>query len=520
MKTRFLILALGFSITVPAFAQDASHIARVTLYPGSATVERVAHVAAGARRLELVGLPAGFDAATIRVEADSGIRIGELSVRDLTGAEALSPRQAALEAKIEAIGDAIAKLDIERQSAELVTGYLKGLAGGEGRSATPSAKLAATIAEIDQGGRGAYGRIEKVARETRELERKKVLLQQELAKLAEHGHDSRSLTIALAAERAGELRISYQLSGPGWQPSYRASLDSASGEVRIELRAEIAQSSGEDWSNVSLRLSTGQPRLSPQGQEPGSWLVSLREPRPVLETMAMAAPAPAPAPLAKAARRQDRPLFEVSELQSEFGTEFEVPVPVSLPADGRRLSVSLSQITLPAKLQLRSAPRLEAAAYLVARLERPEGVWLPGAIQLYRDGAYVGSTRWSAQQGEGFELAFGRDDLLAVQLKPGRQLSGSGGLIGSRRERRIAGEYVLTNRHRQPVDLLLLEPTPVSGNEELKVETRITPEPGQRDWQGKPGLAAWELKLAPGASQSIRFDYRLSWPRDSQPLGF
>ena len=79
---------------------------------------------------------------------------------------------------------------------------------------------------------------------------------------------------------------------------------------------------------------------------------------------------------------------------------------------------------------------------------------------------------------------------------------------------------MLTNRHRQPVDLLLLEPTPVSGNEELKVETRITPEPGQRDWQGKPGLAAWELKLAPSASQSIRFDYRLSWPRDSQPLGF
>ena len=57
-----LLQALGLAglAALPAtvHAQDSSRIARVTVYPGSATVERVAKVAAGARSLRLACLPA------------------------------------------------------------------------------------------------------------------------------------------------------------------------------------------------------------------------------------------------------------------------------------------------------------------------------------------------------------------------------------------------------------------------------------------------------------------------------
>ena len=50
----------GFALLLvaawPAQAQDTSRITRVTVYPGSATVERVAKVAAGARSLTLACL--------------------------------------------------------------------------------------------------------------------------------------------------------------------------------------------------------------------------------------------------------------------------------------------------------------------------------------------------------------------------------------------------------------------------------------------------------------------------------
>lgn len=522
MQACRLILVLSLAISAQVFAQDASRIARVTLYPGSATVERVARVAPGAKALQIDGLPADFDARTIRVEADPGIRLGEISVLDAARADALNPRQAELETKIAALGDAIAQLDIERQSAELVTGYLKGL-GTDTKSAAAARDLTQTLAAIRTGGRDAYGRIEKVAVQKRPLELQKAALEQELAKLAEKGREGRALTLSLAAEKAGEVRISYQLSGPGWQPVYRASLDSASGHVTIERQALIAQMSGEDWSNVALRLSTGQPSHSPQAQPPRSWIVSLREPRPPVEAMSFAMPAAAPpAPghvMAKRARSNDA-LFEVAELQTEFATVFDVPAHISLPSDGRRVTVSLSRIAVPAKLRVQSVPRQDPTAFIVASAERPEGVWLPGEVQLYRDGAYIGATRWSAEQGEKLELPFGRDDLVRVKVNVGRQLNARGGLIGQRRERQIASEYVVTNQHRQAVDLLLLEPAPVSSNDLLKVESRLSPPPTTSDWEKKPGVMAWQISLAPGASQSFGVEYTLSWPKDSQPQGF
>ena len=49
-----------------------------------------------------------------------------------------------------------------------------------------------------------------------------------------------SVTINLATEREAELRLSYQVRGPGWQPSYRATLDANKSTVLIERQALVA----------------------------------------------------------------------------------------------------------------------------------------------------------------------------------------------------------------------------------------------------------------------------------------
>src|SRR5256885_5506178 len=54
----------------------------------------------------------------------------------------------------------------------------------------------------------------------------------------------------------------FRSRGPSWQPTYRAQLDPAKGTVAIERLALVAQNSGEDWSQVQLLLSTGQPSRS------------------------------------------------------------------------------------------------------------------------------------------------------------------------------------------------------------------------------------------------------------------
>ncbi|HEY4245050.1 MAG TPA: mucoidy inhibitor MuiA family protein [Kofleriaceae bacterium] len=65
--------------------------------------------------------------------------------------------------------------------------------------------------------------------------------------------------VELACEAAGELvvHVEYFVVAARWAPSYVARLDGDG--VRVELRALVAQRSGEDWSGVPLKLSTAKP---------------------------------------------------------------------------------------------------------------------------------------------------------------------------------------------------------------------------------------------------------------------
>src|SRR5712671_5045764 len=112
--TVLVVMSIGCGT---AMAQEASRITAVTLYPGSATVERTARVTPGMTRLEISGLPANFDPQTLRVDADPGVRIGEVSAQDTARTTTPNAREAQLEEKIQALKDHQAALDAEVKSA-------------------------------------------------------------------------------------------------------------------------------------------------------------------------------------------------------------------------------------------------------------------------------------------------------------------------------------------------------------------------------------------------------------------
>lgn len=74
------------------------------MYLGSATVTRTAQLAAGGTEVAVDGLPANFNAETLRVQAGPGIRLGEVVTLD-AAASALNPAEAALAPRIETLTD-------------------------------------------------------------------------------------------------------------------------------------------------------------------------------------------------------------------------------------------------------------------------------------------------------------------------------------------------------------------------------------------------------------------------------
>src|SRR5947208_1200484 len=506
-----------------AIAQDASRITSVSLYPGSATVERSARVVPGMTRLEISGLPANFDPQTVRVESDAGVRIGEVSTKDQSRTAASNARESAIEEKIQALKDRQAVLEVDARSAQMTAEFISrlGAPGGEKPAPLPSARsLAETIEAVRRGGSDAFGRIQKVQVQKREIDKQIRALERDLARLKSGAKDVRTIAVGVSAERQGEVRVSYQVNGAGWRPAYGAGLDSAGSKVSLERQGAISQTTGEDWTNIRLKLSTGQPRLSPQGTEPRPWKLSLYSPSvgALSESSVRAVAAPAALMRQKADElksREEMPL----ELQTTFATEFEVPGTVSLPSDGRKLTVSLAKLLLPAKMRLRVVPRLDAAAVVTAEAERPEGVWLAGDIQLYRDGNYVGATSWNPQASAALVLPFGRDSLVRVKVDRAKDRNGSGGIIGQRNEREASHLYTLTSHHKTPVELLVLESSPVSTNDQIKVEVKFEPKPTDENWEERQGVVAWARAIAPNQTLKFSVAYTIGYPKDGAVVG-
>lgn len=506
-----------------AQADVEAPIARVTLYPGSATVERSAEVAAGTRLLEVGGLPANFDTKTLQVQADKGIRVGQILVRDVSGKEGVHPREKALKKVILELKDRIEALDIDVKSAGLVTGYLGRLENGE--KAAPDGKALRGIADgIEAAGKSAFQRAQAAEIRKRAIQEELDKAEFELAQLQSGARNFRSLSVQLAAERGGRIRLIYQVNRAGWQPTYRAALDSAQSAIDLERLALVSQKTGEDWTDVKLRLSTGQPQAFREPVDPQTRRIVYHRPMPKEDVgragQAMMMAVPAPAPMRKAeAREPDDYAAPVIETVGAFATEFDVPGTVTLAADGREVAVSLGRHNVPAVQRVQVTPALQRIGVLVAEFDRQPGVWLPGNIQLFRDGSYVGATRWNPVGSERFALGFGQDDLLRVTVDRKVLQDGTAGFTGQRLQRKVGDTYTLTSLHRNAVEVLVLEPSPVAQSEEIEIEKTFRPQPGGQDWKDRPGVVYWNKTLAPDESWKIEVGYSITYPKEGSVSG-
>lgn len=518
---------LGLPLAVSA-AEGASRITRVTVYPGTAVVDRSARVPAGARELVLNCLSPQFDMASLRVEGDASIRVGPVTATNRPRAEQPACTASPLDGRITALEDRIAALTAEHASQELVLGLLKGMgAPGEG-GRTPSppnasvASLAATLSLVQRTGLDAYQQQRRLQREREKLEQELAPLKAERERQQPEGGEVRQLRIQLQATAEGELRLQYQTPGPTWAPAYRATLDTTAAVVEMERQAQVSQNTGEDWSGVALRLSTGSPQSATSGPLPRRWEISPRPPMPAPAPVAMAmAPAPMASMLARAkgAPEQAESMdFAVQVVRGEFATEFEVPGKVDVASGGQRVAFALGSQRWPARVKVQTVPQSDPSAWLIAEVARPDGVWPDGSLQLLRGTQVVGRSVWRTGERAQIALSFGRDEQVRVQNLPVTQQTASAGFIGTRTERRVGRLYEVENRRRTPVTLEVLESTPVSTDEKITVTRQFTPAPQPGDWQDQPGVVAWTQTLAPGQKARFGAEYLIGHAKDLQVI--
>ena len=535
---RGLAASLAFACAAfagAAHAQDATRIVAATIYPDSASVERELKVPGGTRHIAIACVPAAVDVATLQVDGDPSLRIGDIRATALPASRAIECAPNSLEARKSELEVQRAALESQRDANELALGWLRQWSSHASNDAPPVAPAPAAArvdpqrpgATADSLRRAALDLMNDQARVKREL----AALDRAGARLAdeqpvERGKQGwRTVRFDVWTPTAATLRVHYMVAGTWWRPAYRASVDTAHASMRLERQADIVQASGEDWADVKIRLSTGRLRRGAQGAAPSWWWVDLLEPaemRLAKDAAPAYAMAPAPAPPAprpgesrgKLAEAVQPPPWTVDVAQTATATEFALSEPVTLASDGETHTLAIATQTLPVKLQRRTQPHADAAVWLLAEAERPAGVWLPGPLQSFRDGALVSRDAWQPAAGDKFSIALGQDDQMRVDVESPAQGDASAGLLGGRTERTTKAVYVVTNLHAAPVSVELVDAAPVPRSDQIKVRSLYEPQPATTQWQKNPGVAAWTLQVAPGQAARVSVTHALSWPKD------
>lgn len=495
-----------------AQAQD-SRITQVTVYPGSATVQRTLNVPAGARQAVFACLPAGLDAQSLQVTAPAGMAVGELAVRQQPR-ELIAGCGHPQQARIRALEDQIAALQAESQGLEQAGGWLNRFT-----QPTGAAQIAATADALRRTGQSVAQRQHQIAREQEALQAQLSPLQADQQRTGGSQGQASTVQVTLSAPQGGTLQLRYQVRGTGWQPGYRATLEVERQRVRLERTALVAQNSGEDWRDVPLTLSTGQPNAAASGPLPRPWRIAQAQPEMPMAPM----PAPTAAPVARMSKSMARAevadaapevSFDASVFEGSHATTFQLPQRISVPSNGEQVTLALGEQQLDAQVTVRTTPALDPTAYLIASFALPEGVWPTGPVRLYRDGAYVGASRLNSEAVAQTGLGFGRDERVQVRALPTEKMQGQTGFTGSRQQRVEQRAWEVRNSHRTPVALQVLDAAPVAEQQDIRVQSHYSPVPTRTDWNQQPGSVLWERTLAAGASERFSAEHTISWPND------
>jgi uncharacterized protein (TIGR02231 family) len=539
--TSLVLLTTAFASPSWAAELDAtSAIDTVTVYPDGATVTRVIAVdlPSGDSTLIAKDFPLGLDTSSIRVEGEGGAKltIGTIDARTPRAAPVNLPE---LDKRIEALNDQRADLQGAIDSANARRKFAEHFAEaspagiGDKGEARPIAEWRTAFATVGEEIASADTAVRDATRKMREIDRQIAQLEVERKAKPPSKLEVR-MDIAAPAATKATLRVTYNVRNARWLPLYDARLDTGAKDRKPQLelvrRAEVTQSTGEDWSNVTLGVSTvriGRGGSAPELNSLVAQYPQLPRPRALGSLSDSAMPAAAPMQQRKmetsAAKAADDIRERAEEQQAvaeigDFQATYKIPGRVSLGAAEGAKSLRIASVTVPADLTVRAAPVMDPTAFLEASFKQADDTsLLPGKVAIYRDGTFVGRGKLSPSAKDDIvRLGFGADDKVRIERAVLKRNEGSAGLLvtTSKTDER-SFKTTIRNGHDFPIKVAIEDQLPISESEDILVEMLpATTPPTASNIRDRRGVLEWSFDAKPGEVKDINFAWRIRWPKD------
>jgi uncharacterized protein (TIGR02231 family) len=395
-------------------------------------------------------------------------------------------------------------------------------------------------------------RLDSLDKEIRTSERSKRKISGEIDKIGRQLADSgnknykikNQVEVSVDMKEAGDLvlNLSYIVYGPSWHPVYDIRVSSAKKIMTLEYNAVVSQSTGEDWENTSINLSTAHPGIGGRQPELLPWYIDIYQPVPYQEAAPRGATAP-PAPVAGALSQMMNFSKDTSEIEKKFegkgpdlivkesavaesgftSAVFAINGRGDIPGDNLPHKLTIMIQDLPAHFRYSSIPKLSQFAYLKAKtVNETEFPFLPGETSIFLDGSFVANSSLDfVSPSEEFWTFLGIDEGMKIEYKLIKKYHKDEGVISKRT--RLIYEYLttITNNKKTKEEIVIWDQLPVSNNAGISV-ILITPElkkDAENPKKNELDYLEWYFEANPGEKIKIPFKFIIEYPKDKSVSG-
>lgn len=532
---QFILLITALALQVASYAQNAKAatlpVTDVTVFMSGAQVTHsdIVSLKAGENQIRITDLTANLDPNSIQVEGNSNYLI--ISVRhqlDYTLQPTSNP-------KAKQILDSLDDLRFKQKELSGLKGVYERERALLNENMNIKGQNAALLVDDLEEMANFYRERFKVIQykmlelEDQEADNNQLIssLQQRLNQMnARKNSNPSEVLITLQATKEGKfpLKVSYLAYQAGWIPMYDLRAEDINSNIDFQYRARVFQSTGNDWNDVNLTISTGNPTVGGQAPTLYPWYVNIYDPnmnyRP-LEKPASRGVNQTPS-VAYEEQLDDMKQISVQGKSSSIAnyttvqnntvsTEFKIAVPYDIPSDNQQYDVIMQKESIKALFDYVAVPKLDNDAFLRARLtDWMQYSLLPGESNIYFKGTFVGKGFIDpAQANDTLVVSLGRDRSIQIKRDQIKEFCKTS-TFGSKQKTTKAYEISITNTKKQAIDIVIEDQLPISQNGDLEIETE---ELSGASYDATTGKITWKLRIEPGQNVKKQLRFNAKYPK-------
>ena len=334
------------------------------------------------------------------------------------------------------------------------------------------------------------------------------------------------VTVMAETESAARVSVSYYVNGAGWKPTYDIRASGTSNTIGITHKAQLYQNTGLDWNNTAITLATAtpnqginKPQLNPQLI--GYFMAVMREKRKALNKQELDEVAVGTTTMdAKKPEMKDDAedmALYTDMVENLVQTEYNIKLKYNIPTDGKEHMVVIQNTEVKADYNFSAIPKLDAKAYLQARITDWSDLnLLPGISRIFFDNSFVGQSVIDPYiTNDTMLLSLGKDKSIIMQRKKLKDKTRQK-FLGEDKTISYSFEISLKNTKSLPVNITVEDQIPISNTQEIEVKLIAG---NKANYNIETGKLEWDLQLKPGESKKLLVTYEVKLPKNKTVAG-